>query len=71
MQVSNTFRVSYSVPQKQIFGDLKTYLAIEMNQNNAPNSKYSGVKQIAAEIMQTYDLLKFAIARSNSSNFSL
>ena len=36
MQVSNTFRVSYSVPPKQIFGDLKTYmyLAIEMSQNN-------------------------------------
>ena len=59
------------VPQKQILGDLKTYLAIEMNQNNAPNSNYSGVKQIAAEIMQTYDLLKFAVARSNGSNFSL
>ena len=42
-----------------------------MNQNNAPNSNYSGVKQIAAEIMQTYDLLKFAVARSNGSNFSL
>ena len=27
--------------------------------------------QITAEITQTYDLLKFAIARSNGSNFSL
>ena len=27
--------------------------------------------QITAEIMQTYDLLKFVIARSNGSNFSL
>ena len=27
--------------------------------------------QITAEITQTYELLKFAIARSNGSNFSL
>ena len=38
MQVSNTFTVlnkmPYFVPQKQILGDLKTNLAIEMSQNN-------------------------------------
>ena len=33
MQVNNTFtETSYFVPRKQILGDLKTYLAIEMSQ---------------------------------------
>ena len=58
---------------KQILGDFKTELAIEMSQNNAPNSNYSQTQrstQITGEIMQTFDLLKFAIARSRGSNSS-
>ena len=49
-----------------------------MNQNNAlAHGKLQrcqsqrGDTQITAEIKQTYDLLKFAIARSNGSIFSL
>ena len=65
---------SYSVRQKQIFGDLKTYLATEMSQNNTlTRGKLHRCKsqrsdmQTTAGIMQTYDLLKLAIALSNCS----
>ena len=65
---------SYLVPQKQILGDLKTYLAIEMSQNNTlTHGKLQRCQtqrsdmHITAEIMQTYDLLKFATARFNDS----
>ena len=68
----------YFVPQKQILGDLKSNLAIEMSQNNTlTHVKLQRCQtqrrntQITAEIMQTYDLLKFALARSNGSSFLL
>ena len=57
---------------------LKTNLAIEMSQNNTlTNGKLQRCQtqrrntQITAEIMQTCDLLKFALARSNGSSFLL
>ena len=50
---------------------------MEMSQNSAlaygklKRCQTQWSKQITAEIMQTYDLLKFDIARSNGSDFSL
>ena len=38
------------------------YRGVKLNERNT---------QITAEIMQTYDLLKFALARSNGSSFLL
>ena len=65
---------SYLAPQKQTIGDLKIYLTIEMSQNNTlTHGKLQRCQtrgsdiQITAEIMQTYDLSKFAIAQSNGS----
>ena len=60
-------RVTIS-PQKQILGDLKTYLAIEMSKNNTLThgklwrcqTKRSDT-QITAEIMQTYEICRNAI----------
>ena len=60
---------SYLVPQKQTLGDFKIYLAIEMSQNiTLTHGKLQRCQtlrrytQIQAEIIQTYDLLNFAIA---------
>ena len=57
---------------------LETNLAIEMSQNNTlTNGKLWRCQtqqrntQITAEIIQTYDLLKFALAQSNGSSFLL
>ena len=53
------------IPQKQMLGDFKTYLAIEMSQNNTlTHSKLQGCQtrrsdsRIATEIMQTDLLIK-------------
>ena len=66
--------MSYLVSQKQTLGDLKTYNAKEMSQNDKlTHGKLQRCQtqrsdiHITAEIMQTYDLLKFAKARSNGS----
>ena len=55
--------MSYSVPQLQILGDLKTYLAIEMSLNSAEAhgklqrcQTWQSDMQIIAETMHTYDL---------------
>ena len=57
-----------------MLGELKAELAIEMSQNDTLTNcelQRSGTQrsdmQITAEIMQTYDLLKFSIPRSNHS----
>ena len=70
MQERNTFTVNViSCPSKQILGDLKTNLAIEMSQNNTlTHGKLQRCQtqrndmHITAEITQTYDLLNSAIA---------
>ena len=65
---------SYFSLKKQILGDLKTCLAIEVSLNNTfTHGKLQRCQtqrsdmQITAEIMQTYGVLKFAIAPSNGS----
>ena len=72
------FRPCWEPVGRLILGDLKTNLAIEMSQNNTlTHGKLYRCQtqrrntQITAEIMQTYDLLKFALARSNGSSFLL
>ena len=62
------------VPQKHILGDLKTYLALEMSQNNTLTcgklqrcQTQQSYTKITVEITQTYDLLNFAIARSKNT----
>ena len=41
---------------------MENYRGVKIKRNNT---------EITAEIMQTYDLLKFALARSNGSSFLL
>ena len=80
MQVSNTLTVNIIFCQKQILGDLKTYLAIEESQTNTLDTwqiidmstkRHADSSRNHADIMQTYDLLIFDITRSNGSIFSL